>query len=135
MHANKREEIEEVYAGDICAVVGLKSVNTGDTLCDENKQVILESIEFPAPGPEERRELWHAHLGTNHRLDAAAINQLAVTVDLVGGHVRNAVLAAAVLARAARRLIEFDDVVEGLLIEYRKLGRSAPSELQARRRS
>src|SRR6267154_2241207 len=49
MHANKREEIEEVYAGDICACVGLKSVNTGDTLCDENKQVILESIEFPAP--------------------------------------------------------------------------------------
>src|SRR6201988_2155418 len=49
MHANKREEIEEIYAGDICAVVGLKSVNTGDTLCDENKQVILESIEFPAP--------------------------------------------------------------------------------------
>src|SRR5246127_43843 len=49
MHANKREEIEEVYAGDICACVGLKNVNTGDTLCDENKQVILESIEFPAP--------------------------------------------------------------------------------------
>ena len=49
MHANKREEIEEVYAGDICACVGLKSVTTGDTLCDENKQVILESIDFPAP--------------------------------------------------------------------------------------
>jgi elongation factor G len=49
MHANKREEIEEIYAGDICACVGLKSVNTGDTLCDENKQVILESIDFPAP--------------------------------------------------------------------------------------
>jgi elongation factor G len=49
MHANKREEIEEVHAGDICACVGLKSVNTGDTLCDENKQIILESIEFPAP--------------------------------------------------------------------------------------
>ena len=49
MHANKREEIEEVYAGDICAVVGLKNVNTGDTLCDETKQIILESIEFPAP--------------------------------------------------------------------------------------
>ncbi len=49
MHANKREEIEEVYAGDICAVVGLKNVNTGDTLCDETKQIVLESIEFPAP--------------------------------------------------------------------------------------
>src|SRR5437867_104262 len=49
MHANKREEIEEVYAGDICACVGLKNVNTGDTLCDESKQIILESIEFPTP--------------------------------------------------------------------------------------
>src|SRR5580700_5676074 len=49
MHANKREEIAEVYAGDICACVGLKSVNTGDTLCDEDKQIILESIEFPTP--------------------------------------------------------------------------------------
>ena len=49
MHANKREEIKEVRAGDIAAAVGLKSTTTGDTLCDENKAVILESIEFPEP--------------------------------------------------------------------------------------
>jgi elongation factor G len=49
MHANKREEVDEIYAGDICACVGLKNVNTGDTLCDENKPIILESIDFPAP--------------------------------------------------------------------------------------
>jgi len=49
MHANKREEIDAVYAGDICACVGLKSVTTGDTLCDENKPVILEAMDFPAP--------------------------------------------------------------------------------------
>jgi elongation factor G len=49
MHANKREEVEEIYAGDICACVGLKNVNTGDTLCDESKPIILESIDFPAP--------------------------------------------------------------------------------------
>src|ERR1700676_2571096 len=49
MHANKREEIDEIYAGDICACVGLKSVNTGDTLCDESKPIILENIDFPAP--------------------------------------------------------------------------------------
>jgi elongation factor G len=49
MHANKREEIEAIYAGDIAACVGLKSVTTGDTLCDEDKPVILESIEFPTP--------------------------------------------------------------------------------------
>ena len=49
MHANKREEITEVFAGDICAVVGLKNVTTGDTVCDKNDPVLLESIEFPAP--------------------------------------------------------------------------------------
>jgi elongation factor G len=49
MHANKREEITEVLAGDICAVVGLKSVSTGDTICDEKSPVILENIDFPAP--------------------------------------------------------------------------------------
>ena len=49
MHANKREEIKEVYAGDIAAAVGLKSVITGDTLCDENKPIILESMDFPEP--------------------------------------------------------------------------------------
>jgi elongation factor G len=49
MHANKREEINEIYAGDICACVGLKNVTTGDTICDEGHPVLLESIEFPAP--------------------------------------------------------------------------------------
>jgi len=49
MHANKREEIQEVMAGDICACVGLKTVQTGDTICDEKHPVILESIDFPAP--------------------------------------------------------------------------------------
>ena len=49
MHANKREEIKEVYAGDIAAAVGLKYTTTGDTLCEEESQVILESIEFPEP--------------------------------------------------------------------------------------
>ena len=49
MHANKREEIKEVLAGDIAAAVGLKYSTTGDTLCDENNAVILESIEFPEP--------------------------------------------------------------------------------------
>jgi elongation factor G len=49
MHANKREEIKEVYAGDIAAGVGLRTATTGDTLCDENEPIILESIEFPEP--------------------------------------------------------------------------------------
>jgi elongation factor G len=49
MHANKREEIKEVYAGDIAAAVGLRDTTTGDTLCDENKPIVLERMEFPEP--------------------------------------------------------------------------------------
>ncbi|MCI5705468.1 elongation factor G [Candidatus Pseudoscillospira sp. SGI.172] len=49
MHANHREDIEEVYAGDIAAAVGLKNTTTGDTLCDEKHPIILESMEFPDP--------------------------------------------------------------------------------------
>ena len=49
MHANHREDVEEVYAGDICAAVGLKNVTTGDSLCDEKHPIILESMEFPEP--------------------------------------------------------------------------------------
>jgi elongation factor G len=49
MHANDREEIKEVLAGDIAAAIGLKNVTTGDTLCDENHKIILERMEFPEP--------------------------------------------------------------------------------------
>ena len=49
MHANDREDVEKVYAGDIAAVVGLKFTTTGDTLCDEKNEVILESMNFPEP--------------------------------------------------------------------------------------
>jgi elongation factor G len=49
MHANKREEVKTVYAGDIAAAIGLKNTTTGDTLCHQKHPLILESIEFPAP--------------------------------------------------------------------------------------
>src|SRR6202044_2940345 len=49
MHANKREDIQEILAGDICAAVGLKTVSTGDTICDDQSPVVLESIDFPVP--------------------------------------------------------------------------------------
>jgi elongation factor G len=49
MHANKREEISEIYAGDICACVGLKNITTGDTITDPKNAVVLESIDFPEP--------------------------------------------------------------------------------------
>jgi elongation factor G len=56
MHANNREEISEAYAGDIVALVGLKETRTGDTLCDPNKAVILEKMEFPEPVIEQKVE-------------------------------------------------------------------------------
>ena len=49
MHANERKEIEEVYTGEICGVVGFKDTTTGDTLCDDKNQIILEKMEFPEP--------------------------------------------------------------------------------------
>ena len=49
MHANHREECDEIYAGDICAIVGLKDTTTGDTLCDEAHPIVLEQMEFPEP--------------------------------------------------------------------------------------
>jgi len=49
MHANNREDIKEAFAGDIVALAGLKEARTGDTLCDANKPVILEKMEFPEP--------------------------------------------------------------------------------------
>src|SRR6202041_21135 len=49
MHANKREEISEILAGDICAAVGLKNLVTGDTICTDKHPIVLESIDFPKP--------------------------------------------------------------------------------------
>ncbi len=86
-------------------------------------------LEFPLPGPEERRLLWLSHLGSHHRLAPRELNQIASAADLAGGHIRNAVLTAAVLAQAEHRPIEYGDVFIGLTDEYRKLGRQTPPEL------
>lgn len=88
-------------------------------------------VEFPAPGPEERRALWLAHLGEGHALTPVQINQLAIAADFTGGHIRNAVLTAAALARWAGRAITYADIIEGLAGEYRKLSRPVPGELQS----
>ena len=86
-------------------------------------------VEFILPGPEERRELWRSHLGDQHHLSDSQINQLAAICDLCGGHIRNAVFAAAAVAQAMGRAIEFPDVSVGLEAEYRKLGRQMPTSL------
>ena len=88
-------------------------------------------IDFPAPGPDERRALWQSHLGTRTKLTASELNQLAVLVDLNGGQTRNVVLAAAVHARRARREIEFADLLSGIGAEMRKLGPSAAESRSA----
>jgi len=90
-------------------------------------------IDFPLPGPEERRALWLSHLGGGHGLGMSQVNQLAVAADLGGGHIRNAVLTAAVLAHARGTPIEFGDVATAVSDEYRKLGRQAPQELRTER--
>ncbi|MGK3995857.1 ATP-binding protein [Sorangium sp. So ce1024] len=87
-------------------------------------------VEFPLPGPEERRALWLAHLGPDHDVDQARLNQLAATVDVTGGHIRNAVLTAALLAQGAGRRIAWTDLLRGLALELRKLGQAFPSSLR-----
>jgi SpoVK/Ycf46/Vps4 family AAA+-type ATPase len=88
-------------------------------------------IEFPLPGPEERRALWRSHLGPRSTLTPAQLNQIALLVDVSGGHVRNAVLSAAVRARRDGREIGFGDLLAGIEGELRKLGRQVPVELRA----
>ena len=88
-------------------------------------------IEFPLPGPAERRDIWQSHLGPKHELSMAELNCIAVVADITGGNIRNAVLFAAVLAQSAERTIAYPDLVEGLANEYRKLGRQMPLELMS----
>jgi SpoVK/Ycf46/Vps4 family AAA+-type ATPase len=90
-------------------------------------------IAFPTPRPEERRALWRSHLGPESTVTAAELNELAALVDLSGGHIRNAVLAAAVRAGRERRDIALPDLVAGIETELRKLGRQVPLPLQERR--
>jgi len=83
-------------------------------------------IEFQPPKPEERRELWRCHLGDEHNLSHSQLNQLSSIADLCGGHIRNIVLTASLLAKSANREIRYDDLVEGIKSEYRKLGKKIP---------
>lgn len=83
-------------------------------------------LDFPMPEAAARRDLWLAHLGGGHSLDARALDRLAVAIDLSGGHIRNIVLTAAAQARAAHRTIGWDDIALGAVREYAKLGAAAP---------
>jgi SpoVK/Ycf46/Vps4 family AAA+-type ATPase len=83
-------------------------------------------LDFPMPEAPARRALWDAHLGNGHDLPAAALDRLAVSVDLAGGHIRNVVLAAAARAKAAERRIGRDEILPAIAEEYAKLARPAP---------
>jgi len=83
-------------------------------------------LEFPMPEAPARRALWCAHLGDAHALDDTALDRLAISVDLAGGHIRNVVLAAAARAVAETRRIGWEDIAQAARDEYAKLGRPAP---------
>ncbi len=89
-------------------------------------------VEFHLPSADERRALWLAHLGDYHTLSPVEFNQLAALADVAGGHIRNAVLTAALLARAAYRKIALPDCIRGLELEFQKLGKQMPTQLLAR---
>jgi hypothetical protein len=83
-------------------------------------------LDFPLPEAPARRALWDAHLGAAHDLPAEALDRLAVSVDLAGGHIRNVVLAAAARAKAEARRIGWPDVTAAIAEEYAKLARPSP---------
>jgi len=87
-------------------------------------------IDFPLPSPEERRSIWLNHLGSFHTLTKGNMNQLAVQCDLTGGHIRNVVLTAAVIAKHDNRKISMEDVIAALIDECHKLGKQIPQELK-----
>jgi hypothetical protein len=88
-------------------------------------------VEFPLPDVAERRALWSLHLGEAPALDAGLLNHVAALADLPGGHIRNAVLTAALLARQRgdAEAVSAGDLREALALEYRKLGQRVPDSL------
>jgi hypothetical protein len=92
-------------------------------------------VQFPLPDVAERRTLWNLHLGDAPSVDASVMSAIAALVDLPGGHIRNAVLTAVLLARqraddsSGDAALCADDLREALALEYRKLGQRAPDSL------
>nr|WP_319491938.1 ATP-binding protein [uncultured Desulfobacter sp.] len=87
-------------------------------------------IDFPLPTPKERRAIWLNHLGSFHTLSKGNINQLAMQCELSGGHIRNVVLTAAVIAKSKQASICFETVIHALSDEYQKLGKQMTIELK-----
>lgn len=90
---------------------------------------IDQVIDVPVPDAKARRAIWRAHLGMAHALAPEELNRLAHAADIAGGHIRSAVLGAAVMAAEAGTPIGMEEVARALALEYRKIGRAPPSEL------
>ena len=119
--------LQRIESFDGVTLLTSNSKNRFDTAFTRRLDFI---IDFPLPGPEERYALWQSHLGTRHTLSVAQLNQLAATVDMVGGNIRNAVFTAAALAQGRDEPIAFSDVLAGVNDEYRKLGQQLPAGLR-----
>ena len=118
--------LQRIEFFDGIAILAANSRDRFDTAFTRRLDAILE---FPMPEAPARRLLWQAHLGRGHALSEAALDRLAVIVDLAGGHIRNVVLAAAADAKAARRAIGWHDIAAATTEEYVKLGRPPPAGL------
>jgi hypothetical protein len=87
-------------------------------------------LSFPLPGPEERRDLWLAHLGPEHNVNNGQLNLLSAVAELTGGQIRNAVLRAAVDAAQDGKGIQYGHLLAGVTSEFRKMSRQLPNELK-----
>ena len=92
-------------------------------------------IEFSLPQPQQRLALWRSHLGDQTDVSTQDLNRLAAAVDLCGGHIRNAVLMAAVLSQSEHRSISYEDLLAGVGSEYQKQGRQVPAVLKVNSRA
>jgi hypothetical protein len=118
--------LQRLESADLIALLTSNSRSRIDSAFTRRLDMI---VEFPLPGPEERRSLWQSHLGEHSHLSACELNQLSSVGELCGGHIRNIVLSAAVSARSAKRKIVYSDALQALSGELRKLGRSVPADL------
>jgi len=116
--------LQRIEAYDGIALLTSNSRTRFDSAFTRRLDVILE---FSAPGPEQRRDLWIAHLGEAHALSRADLNRVAAACDLSGGHIRNVTLAAKALA--GTRAIALPMLLSALGSEYRKLGKQMPEGL------
>lgn len=87
-------------------------------------------LSFPLPGPQERRDLWLAHLGSEHGVNGGQLNLLSAVAELTGGQIRNAVLRAAVDAAQESKKIQYCHLLAGVASEFRKMSRQLPNELK-----